>query len=1041
SEEAVETASQPAVGSAAKLLLSIWDSVQGVEVNKLACLRLVERCAEIILSISRELEDTGSSGTIQELQYPIEKLVQSFTQIRDLLQKETRRPFLERYIKRADILQEINNCSADLNDALGMFSLSVQVRILKQVQEYEQRRQMQFLDSPAQLVVAMDPPIDPMESPTETVVEEEDILPKLRDMQSVQQTIDTAYDTARLRAVLREALAQSSDKDMLRVLQVAPEEMQDALKTLQRALEEVQEAPPAYSPRTQDKNNDEQLQASALDTPTSGPAADTLDREFMEGGIGALRRLNETATYQQSWTITRYEVDREELIGSGSMGQVYKGTWRARTVAIKVLDAAMPQRVYGLFESLFHVWKDLEQPNVVDIYGASTDEPRFFLCPYAPHRGLNTFLAGLAIESDLPRFMHEIALGMEYLHAEGVLHGELKARILLPGLVLVDEKINCLISDFGQEEIRSEVLRLSGTSTPLPAGARWHAPEPTRGPRVLTAEMDVYSYAICCVEILSMGGLPWPDLSDGDVRGLVLAGRRPDVPSTRFDTPALRELLRICWHQHPSVRPPFSKIVQETSILSEAFSSAVHKRPLITALLPKKPIIPPNYKQPASTSLRSELPEEYNFRPPRRRLPTSRGTRFSRGSTTGLSDIAESTSSSLSLGSLDTGASLEIQFPAYDVAERRNERRYRMFLNHDFHPSLTLPLWNPLPVALGAVGYVERSSGKFVTLFNCFTPGNDLPTINGYGRVTTGNQRQNRRNAAQRGLDAITSLLTFKKAGDGRDVSRRYSFPLRSGRKMACLVTESTTYRYMEALDTPKKWFKANADAILQRYQSVYSILKEDLRLVIGTLDAPNYALFVNHGNPDGLVHFNVYASPKAGQAWGNFSIDTAAELAGPSYQEVVGGADGDSASKVSLAGRPQWDTVLLAVLRFRPDSEDPTSLGGFDGALPLPSKGLVTTDTVVNDSTAPITEVSLKTRVGGGSHVRPPRPHGFTVVDTVVKDATGPTPEVSQTRVRTGSDAQPPSSQESMFVIYTPSTSRMSLPAYVFPAPAIVHE
>ncbi|KAJ7247107.1 kinase-like domain-containing protein [Mycena rebaudengoi] len=319
-------------------------------------------------------------------------------------------------------------------------------------------------------------------------------------MQSVQQTIDTAYDTARLRAVLREALAQSSDKE------------------------------------------------------------------------------------HAARAATVYEVDREELIGSGSMGQVYKGTWRARTVAIKVLDAAMPQRVYGLFESLFHVWKDLEQPNVVDIYGASTDEPRFFLCPYAPHRGLNTFLAGLAIESDLPRFMHEIALGMEYLHAEGVLHGELKARILLPGLtskVLVDEKINCLISDFGQEEIRSEVLRLSGTSTPR---ARWHAPEPTRGPRVLTAEMDVYSYAICCVEILSMGGLPWPDLSDGDVRGLVLAGRRPDVPSTRFDTPALRELLRICWHQHPSVRPPFSKIVQETSILSEAFSSAVHKRPLITAL-------------------------------------------------------------------------------------------------------------------------------------------------------------------------------------------------------------------------------------------------------------------------------------------------------------------------------------------------------------------------------------------------------------------------------------------------------------------------
>jgi hypothetical protein len=38
-------------------------------------------------------------------------------------------------------------------------------------------------------------------------------------------------------------------------------------------------------------------------------------------------------------------------------------------------------------------------------------------------------------------------------------------------------------------------------------------------------------------------------------------------------------------------------------------------------------------------------------------------------------------------------------------------------------------------------------------------------------------------------------------------------------------------YRYVETLEAPKKWFKANVDAILQRYRGVHSILKEDLRL------------------------------------------------------------------------------------------------------------------------------------------------------------------------------------------------------------------
>lgn len=65
---------------------------------------------------------------------------------------------------------------------------------------------------------------------------------------------------------------------------------------------------------------------------------------------------------------------------------------------------------------------------------------------------------GLSREWDLFRFMHEIAKGMEYLHNNGVLHGDLK------GLnVLVDYKHRCLISDFGQSEMKSEAFRMSGT--------------------------------------------------------------------------------------------------------------------------------------------------------------------------------------------------------------------------------------------------------------------------------------------------------------------------------------------------------------------------------------------------------------------------------------------------------------------------------------------------------------------------------------------------------------------------------------------------
>jgi hypothetical protein len=93
-----------------------------------------------------------------------------------------------------------------------------------------------------------------------------------------------------------------------------------------------------------------------------------------------------------------------------------------------------------------------------------------------------------------------------------------------------------------------------------------------------------------------------------------------------------------------------------------------------------------------------------------------------------------------------------------------------------------------------------------------------------------------------------------------QSVSRRYSFPLRTGHKAAYLCTETTMYRYVESLDAPKKWFKSNVDSIMETYGPIHQIQKEDLFLVIGTLSAPDYALFVSHKHPDGQV-FHLYLS------------------------------------------------------------------------------------------------------------------------------------------------------------------------------------
>ena len=62
----------PIVGleEAARTLLNIWDALQLVDINRLACLRLTERCATVLLSIREEIAEAGDEVGI-ELQPPL----------------------------------------------------------------------------------------------------------------------------------------------------------------------------------------------------------------------------------------------------------------------------------------------------------------------------------------------------------------------------------------------------------------------------------------------------------------------------------------------------------------------------------------------------------------------------------------------------------------------------------------------------------------------------------------------------------------------------------------------------------------------------------------------------------------------------------------------------------------------------------------------------------------------------------------------------------------------------------------------------------
>ncbi|KAJ7816060.1 kinase-like domain-containing protein [Mycena olivaceomarginata] len=590
-----------ALHSAADQLLGIWDGIQEIEVNRQACLRLAERSANILLAVLQEVQEAGED-IVDFLSEPLERFVEALKQIEEFLSTMARRSFIKRYLTRDETLREIERCDHLLKDALQMFSLSLQIRVLKQMQniDVERRRDTEELLQKLPLL-GVDDPGELSSKPTHTSpasVEEkaEDVFLLLETLQNapseldsanhtavlraivqnemtknsdIENKLDSANDTTDLRAIFMRALTQNNDAEMLRILQVLAlnasnsiaaedvdalqvdrvdrEDIAEAIKLLQRAMDDSDaEVLPTYTPGA---------------APPDYEAA-SVDKKFIVGVIDVLRRVSEGKASSSNLKTTLADFELQEKIGDSFFADVFKAQFHGEVAVVKCLPEVTPS---PLFFKTRDIWRNLSHPHVLELLDATEDGDGvlFFVCPYQPHGSLAELLRRVADEElarnerggELVRYMHEVADGMRYLHDNGVVHGNLKAVN-----VLVDNGIHCVVTDFGLSEMKAEVCRISNAAPPRGA-LRWHAPELLLGSGLPTREADVYAYAMCCVEILSRGFPPWPHVDDDSVREFVLKDKkRPDIPLTGVDSPALQKLIRNCWADDPAARPSFSAI-------------------------------------------------------------------------------------------------------------------------------------------------------------------------------------------------------------------------------------------------------------------------------------------------------------------------------------------------------------------------------------------------------------------------------------------------------------------------------------------------
>jgi abelson tyrosine-protein kinase 1 len=192
---------------------------------------------------------------------------------------------------------------------------------------------------------------------------------------------------ADLHRLMRAALAAKDDAAIFELFQIARSDMPEAIKTLERTLKRdvkderlgAEEITMALSSPQEEAGRANGPPVDPSNTDASHGSVEMLDREFIVTGIEALRRLSKgTDLGLPSWTITWLEIDLEKQVGFGSFSDVFRGTWRKHTVAIKVLDKTTPPKI---FLREVKIWKSLYHPNVLKIFGASSTsgDPPWFL--------------------------------------------------------------------------------------------------------------------------------------------------------------------------------------------------------------------------------------------------------------------------------------------------------------------------------------------------------------------------------------------------------------------------------------------------------------------------------------------------------------------------------------------------------------------------------------------------------------------------------------------------------------------------------------
>jgi serine/threonine protein kinase len=247
-------------------------------------------------------------------------------------------------------------------------------------------------------------------------------------------------------------------------------------------------------------------------------------------------------------------IERHEVIGRGSFGEVYKGIYKptGEEIAVKIVDLESAEDEIETIQQEISILKNCSSPYIIKYYGSFIRGTKLWLVMEFMGGGSvkdHLDLFGPLDEREISVILRETLKALQYLHGENMIHRDVKA-----ANVLLSSRGEVKVADFGVAAQMNEKISQRRTFVGTP---NWMAPEVFKGVGY-DFKADIWSLGITAIE-MAKALPPYAELDPMKALHYIDKGPAPKLEGPFSST--FKEFVALCLQKNPEDRPVTAKLL------------------------------------------------------------------------------------------------------------------------------------------------------------------------------------------------------------------------------------------------------------------------------------------------------------------------------------------------------------------------------------------------------------------------------------------------------------------------------------------------